>query len=156
MVKRNANSISFFKAATELIERKYKVGTCSVAKSGLSILCNIEEFLNLISSTKKETVIEGINECSKKRIVQLRSSEYSRADEMLGTWAVAVIHLALGLWDELTYSLKEGRQTYLFLFKKKKDSMNLETLKSEVTLFFFSSYLAQESNDFSLKATKTI
>jgi len=82
MVKRNANSISFFKAASELIERKYKVGTCSVAKSGLSILCNIEEFLNLNSSAPMETVIEGIKERRKKRMVQGRKPEHSMVDDI--------------------------------------------------------------------------
>tara|TARA_R110001606_G_scaffold238056_1_gene386124 strand:+ start:549 stop:1046 length:498 start_codon:yes stop_codon:yes gene_type:complete len=156
MVKRNANSISFFKATSELIERKYKLGTCSVAKSGLSTLCKIEEFLNLNSGTKKVTVIERINESSRKRIVQMLNSEYSRAEQMLGTWAVAVIHLALYLWDEVTYWLKECKDSHLVLFKEKKDCMNLETLKSEVTLFFFSSYLVRQSNDILPKATKTI
>ena len=57
MVKRNANSISFFKATSELIERKYKLDTCSVAKSGLSTLCKIEEFLNLNSGGDTSSAI---------------------------------------------------------------------------------------------------
>lgn len=154
---RKANMILFFEAASERIERKYKAVTFSVAKSELSILCNIEELLNLNSSAQKETVIEGINERIKKRMVQGRKAEHSMVDEMLGAWDMAVIHPALGLWDEPTSSLKEGRQAYLGLFRKKKGSITiLETLKSEVTVFSCSSYLAHESNDLSLKAAKTI
>lgn len=71
-VKRKGNRVSFFEVAVERIERKYKAGTFSVAKSELSILCNIEEFLNLNSSEPMESVIEQIKKRRKKRMVHRR------------------------------------------------------------------------------------
>lgn len=76
-VKRKGNRVSFFEVAAERIERKYKAGTFSVAKSELSILCNIEEFLNLKSCEPMESVIEQIKERRKKRMVHRRKPENS-------------------------------------------------------------------------------
>jgi len=81
-VKRKGNRVSFFEAAAERIERKYKAGTFSVAKSELSILCNIEEFLNLNSSAPMETAIEQIKERRKKRMIQGRKPEHSMVDDI--------------------------------------------------------------------------
>ena len=81
-VKRKGNRVSFFEAAAERIERKYKAGTFSVAKSELSILCNIEEFLNLNPSAPMETVIEQIKERRKIRMVKGRKPEHSMVDDI--------------------------------------------------------------------------
>lgn len=81
-VKRKGSSVLFFEAAAERIERKYKAGTFSVAKSELSILCNIEEYLNLNSSAPMETVIEQIKERRKKRMIQGRKPEHSMVDDI--------------------------------------------------------------------------
>lgn len=81
-VKRKGNRVSFFEVAAERIERKYKAGTFSVAKSELSILCNIEEFLNLNSSEPMESVIEQIKERRKKRMVYRRKPENSMVNSI--------------------------------------------------------------------------
>ncbi|TLP74166.1 tyrosine-type recombinase/integrase [Maribacter sp. ACAM166] len=81
-VKRKGSGVSFFEAAAERIERKYKAGTFSVAKSEMSILYNIAEYLNLNSSAPMETVIKQIQERRKKRMVQGRKPEHSMVDDI--------------------------------------------------------------------------
>ncbi|MEG3656789.1 tyrosine-type recombinase/integrase [Arenibacter palladensis] len=81
-VKRKGNRVSFFEVAAERIERKYKGGTFSVAKSELSILCNIEEFLNSNSREPMESVIEQIKDRRIKRMVNGRKPEHSMVDDI--------------------------------------------------------------------------
>jgi integrase len=73
---------SFFLVASERIEAKYNRGTFSVAKSELSILYNIEEFINLKSSMDKSEVAIGIKKRRKERISKGRKYEYSLMDAM--------------------------------------------------------------------------
>lgn len=75
-------SKSFFAIASERIKSKYERGTFSVAKSELSILYNLEEFLNLKTSLDKATIINDIRERRKKRISQGRKSEHSFMDSV--------------------------------------------------------------------------
>lgn len=67
-VSRKGSHTSFFHVAAERVKDKYDQGTFSVAKSELSILYNIEEFLNLNRSQDTQIVIEAIKERRKERI----------------------------------------------------------------------------------------
>ena len=71
---------SFFALAAERIKDKYERGTFSVAKSELSILYNLEEFLNLKKSKNKSTVIKEIKERRRERISRAKRAEYMWMD----------------------------------------------------------------------------
>ena len=71
---------SFFSVAGERIETKYNRGTFSVAKSELSILYNLEEFITLKRSLNKSEIINGIKNRRKERISNGRKAEYSFID----------------------------------------------------------------------------
>ena len=73
-------SKSFFTVAGERITSKHDRGTFSVAKSELSILYNIEEFLTLKSTLPKNEIIEAIKQRRKDRVSRARKSEYSFID----------------------------------------------------------------------------
>jgi len=70
-------SKSFFTVAAERVKTKYDRGTFSVAKSELSILYNLEEFLSFKSSLSKNEVIEGIKQRRKIRVSKTRKGEFS-------------------------------------------------------------------------------
>ncbi len=72
----------FFTLAARRIQRKYERGIFSVAKSELSILYNLEEFLNLKISLTKAQIIKGIKERRKERISQGRKFEHSFIDSV--------------------------------------------------------------------------
>ena len=55
-VKRSGSNVSFFQLGAERIKNKYHAGTFSVVNAELSILYNIEEFLNLNKSASREIV----------------------------------------------------------------------------------------------------
>lgn len=74
------NQKSFFALASDRIESKFKKGTYSVAKAELSILYNLEEFLNLKKSLTKPEIINGIKQRRKERISKARKFEFSTAD----------------------------------------------------------------------------
>ena len=59
---------------------KYERGTFSVAKAELSILYNLEEFLNLKRNKNKSAVIKSINERRLHRISEARLNKYSWLD----------------------------------------------------------------------------
>ncbi|WP_298247801.1 tyrosine-type recombinase/integrase [uncultured Christiangramia sp.] len=71
---------SFFLLATERIEQKYDRKTYSVAKSELSILFNIEEFLNLNRTSPRQKVIKAIKQRRNDRISNARRSANSFLD----------------------------------------------------------------------------
>lgn len=71
---------SFFLVAAERIETKYNRGTFSVANAELSILHNIEEFINLKSLMDKSEVAIGIKKRRKERISKGRKHEFSFMD----------------------------------------------------------------------------
>lgn len=79
-LKGPGGSQSFFAVAAERVKQKYDKGTFSVAKSELSILYNLEEFLNLKTSQKKEAVIKSIKERRRIRVSKTRKGEYSFED----------------------------------------------------------------------------
>ncbi|MDT0691135.1 tyrosine-type recombinase/integrase [Salegentibacter sp. F188] len=79
-LKGPGGSKSFFAVAAERIMSKYDRGTFSVAKSELSILYNIEEFLTLKSSSSKNDVIKAIKQRRKDRVSKARKSQYSFMD----------------------------------------------------------------------------
>ncbi len=71
---------SFFVIATEHIQSKYDIGVFSVAKAQLSILYNIEEFINLKNSKNKAKIIKEIKYRRLKRISDARKSRYHWMD----------------------------------------------------------------------------
>jgi len=79
-LKGPGGSKSFFTVAAERIQSKHDRGTFSVAKPELSILYNLEEFLNLKTTLSKNANIKAIKERRKERISKARKSEYSFED----------------------------------------------------------------------------
>ncbi len=73
-VKRQGNNVSFFQLASERVREKYLAGTFSVAKSELSILYNIEEFLTLKKTGTRQEIAEGIRTRRKERISDARKN----------------------------------------------------------------------------------
>ena len=67
-VKRSGSNVSFFQMASERIKNKHLKGTFSVAKAELSILHNLQEFINLSSFEPKQETIEAIKQRRKDRI----------------------------------------------------------------------------------------
>ncbi len=81
-VKRKGSNVSFFQLASDRIKDKYTKGTFSVAKSELSILHNIQEFLNHNPANPKLLVMDEIRERRKIRISKARKYENSIVDEI--------------------------------------------------------------------------
>lgn len=79
-LKGPGGSKCFFTLASERIKNKYDRGTFSVAKSELSILYNLEEFLNHKPSLSKKTAIRNIINRRKNRVSKARKSEFSFLD----------------------------------------------------------------------------
>ncbi len=79
-VKRQTRKLSFFQIASERVTSKYNSGTFSVAKAELSILYNLQEFINLKQTVLKETSIEEIKQRRKDRISKARKGEYTMLD----------------------------------------------------------------------------
>ena len=80
--KRKTNKVSFFQLAVERIKNKNLEGTFSVAKSELSILYNIHEFLTFNTSLTKSKAIDGIKERRKERISKARTGEQNLEDDL--------------------------------------------------------------------------
>lgn len=76
-VKRFGTKVSFFQVASERIKNKYLKGTFSVAKVELSILHNIQEFINLNNLDSKQSVIDGIKARRKARISDGRKNGHT-------------------------------------------------------------------------------
>ncbi|TYQ00222.1 site-specific recombinase XerD [Tenacibaculum adriaticum] len=74
------NQKSFFELAANRIENKFKKGTYSVAKSELSILHNLDEYLSSKTALPKEVIISGINKRRKERISRAKRNGYSYED----------------------------------------------------------------------------
>lgn len=81
-LKGAGGSKSFFAVAADRIKRKYELEVFSVAKSELSILYNLEEFLNLNISLEKDLAVKGIFERRKQRISKGRRGEHSFMDSV--------------------------------------------------------------------------
>lgn len=73
-VKRSGSNISFFKLGAERVKNKYLAGTFSVAHSELSILYNIEEFINLSTTKSREVIAKEIQLRRKERISKNRKN----------------------------------------------------------------------------------
>ncbi|WP_421896449.1 tyrosine-type recombinase/integrase [Marinoscillum sp.] len=80
--KRKTNKVSFFKLAAERIKQKALEGTFSVAKSELSILYNIQEYLTHNTSLPKQRVIEDIRKRRRVRISNTRSGRIKFEEEV--------------------------------------------------------------------------
>lgn len=72
----------FFTVAAGRVMSKYEKGVFSVAKSELSILYNLEEFLNLNTSKDKATIIQDIKNRRKERVSKGRKGEHSFIDSV--------------------------------------------------------------------------
>ncbi len=81
-VRRIGAHVSFFELASERVKQKNMEGTFSVAKSELSILFNIREFLNFTPALPKQKAIEGIKERRKERISKGRKGELTIEDHL--------------------------------------------------------------------------
>tara|TARA_R110002049_G_scaffold106878_2_gene254410 strand:+ start:25765 stop:27063 length:1299 start_codon:yes stop_codon:yes gene_type:complete len=81
-LKGAGGSKSFFVVAADRIKRKYELEVFSVAKSELSILYNLEEFLNLNISLEKDLAVKGIFERRKLRVSKGRKGEHSFIDSV--------------------------------------------------------------------------
>ena len=81
-LKGAGGSKSFFNVASDRIKSKYERDVFSVAKSELSILYNLEEFLNHNNSQEKNVVINGIKERRKTRVSKGRKGEHNFMDSV--------------------------------------------------------------------------
>ncbi len=81
-LKGAGGSKSFFNVASDRINSKYERDVFSVAKSELSILYNLEEFLNHNNSQEKNVVINGIKERRKARVSKGRKGEHTFMDSV--------------------------------------------------------------------------
>ena len=79
-LKGPGGSISFFEVASQRIKTKYDRKVFSVAKSELSILYNLEEFLNLKTNLPTDTIRKQIIQRRKNRVSIARKSEYTFLD----------------------------------------------------------------------------
>ncbi len=80
-VKRKGKNISFFQHGAQRVKDKYNKGTFSVARSELSILYNIKEFLNLNESESKQKITAGIKE---RRKIRHKKGMNPKTSMMLG------------------------------------------------------------------------
>tara|TARA_R100000935_G_scaffold1440_5_gene4700 strand:- start:23702 stop:25033 length:1332 start_codon:yes stop_codon:yes gene_type:complete len=81
-LKGAGGSKSFFAVATDRIKSKYERGTFSVVKSELSILYNLQEFLNLNVTKGKEISIQEIKFRRKERVSNGRKGNHSFIDSI--------------------------------------------------------------------------
>tara|TARA_R110002096_G_scaffold434670_1_gene657089 strand:+ start:209 stop:1540 length:1332 start_codon:yes stop_codon:yes gene_type:complete len=81
-IKGPGGQISFFKFAAERVERKYQQNVFSVAKAEMSILYNIQEYLNQDKSISIEKAIDGIKSQRKLRISKARKNEFHLKDSI--------------------------------------------------------------------------
>jgi len=81
-VKRSGSNISFFQLGSERVKNKYLSGTFSVANSELSILYNIEEFINLSKTETRQNIIDGIKKRRKNRISEARKNGRNTLEEV--------------------------------------------------------------------------
>lgn len=79
-VKRKGKNISFFQLASERIKKKYLKGTFSVAKAELSILHNMQEYVNHRPSEPILEARENIKLRRKERISKGRRYEHHSID----------------------------------------------------------------------------
>ncbi|RDK89216.1 tyrosine-type recombinase/integrase [Marinirhabdus gelatinilytica] len=81
-LKGAGGSKSFFTVASERVKNKYEKGIYSVAKSELSILYNLEEFLNLDTAKTQDEVILTIKNRRKERVSKGRKGTHLFIDSV--------------------------------------------------------------------------
>jgi integrase len=81
-IKRETNKVSFFELACERIKNKYAEGTYSVANAELSILHNIEEFLNFNTALPKQKTIDEIKERRRDRVSKSRKGTLKTQEDL--------------------------------------------------------------------------
>jgi integrase len=82
-LKGPGGSTSFFNLAVKRLEAKYAKGIFSVAKSELSILYNLEEFLNFRNTENKKVIISQIRDRRLERISKGRKGELQFSDSLI-------------------------------------------------------------------------
>lgn len=106
-VKRKGKRISFFQVASERIKKKYLKGTFSVAKAELSILHNIQEYVNHRSSEPILEARENIRQRRKERISKGRKYEHHTTD------VIKMFSKNDSLYfEDITMSFLEGFKTF--------------------------------------------
>ena len=81
-LKGPGGSESFFSLAVNRIKGKHEQGIFSVAKSEISILYNLEEFLNFKNTKEKKAIISGIKKRRLERISRGRKGELKFSDSI--------------------------------------------------------------------------
>lgn len=81
-IARKGRTTSFFQYGYERVKGKQISGVYSVARAERSILCNIEEFVNLKKSEPIEKAKAAIQERRRKRIGESRKPGYSFLEEL--------------------------------------------------------------------------
>ncbi|MCV9385306.1 site-specific integrase [Reichenbachiella ulvae] len=76
-ISKKGRKVSFFQFGAERVKGKHLSNVFSVARAERSILCNIEEFVNLKSSTPLDKAKEEIKQRRKQRISESRKPGYS-------------------------------------------------------------------------------
>ncbi|WP_237274501.1 tyrosine-type recombinase/integrase [Tenacibaculum ovolyticum] len=121
---------SFYKIAALRIEMKFKRSVFSVAKSELSILYNLEEFMNFDETLSIEDVKNDIKERRKKRISKGRKSEYH--------WTDAITYFKKNNtlnFEDLNESFIEKYKTFCVLYLEHKTRTKTNQLIFIRTLF---------------------
>jgi len=106
-VKRKGKRVSFFQLASERIKKKYLKGTFSVAKAELSILHNIQEYVNYRPSESILEAKENIKQRRKDRISQGRKYEHHTLDVIKKFSKDDSLY-----FEDITSSFLEGFKTF--------------------------------------------
>lgn len=121
---------SFYRIAALRIETKFKRGVFSVAKSELSILYNLEEFMNLDESLTTEEVKDAIKKRRKERISKGRKFEYHWND------AIAYFKKNSSLYfEDINEAFIEKYKTFCQLYLEHKTRTKTNQLIFIRTLF---------------------
>lgn len=106
-IKRKGKSTSFFQLASERVKNKYLKGTFSVAKAELSILHNIQEYVNHRPSESILEAREKIKERRKDRISKGRKYEHHTIDVIKKFSKDRSLY-----FEDITTSFLEGFKTF--------------------------------------------
>ena len=121
---------SLYKTAALRIEMKFKRGVFSVAKSELSILYNLEEFMNLDETLPIKDVKKDIKERRKERISKGRKSEYHWTNAITYFKKNNTLH-----FEEINESFIEKYKTFCALYLEHKTRTKTNQLIFIRTLF---------------------
>lgn len=121
---------SFYKIAALRIEMKFKRSVFSVAKSELSILYNLEEFMNLDETLPIEDIKKDIRERRKERISKGRKSEYHWTDAIVNFKKDNTLY-----FEDINESFIEKYKTFCVLYLEHQTRTKTNQLIFIRTLF---------------------